>query len=174
MRIPVAYILYGVAGTTLALMIVRFMTALMSKINITMFTTITIKLLKAGNLDRAVKLCRAAPRSAFVSIILPVFEYAQRQEDIGGMRAIFDEGYATLVKRTGKDLIFGGIGIFVGALAAIFGLRLGQVHPAYFGICGFSALLGFGLIRGALKLRAQAPVEFEKIIATFNQSTTRP
>ena len=75
-----AHVLYGAAGLCLAAVVVRSLIAMFSKINIPIFTTYIVKLIKARNIDRAIKLCRAGGRARFPRMIRAVLEAVQHGE----------------------------------------------------------------------------------------------
>jgi len=147
---------------------------LTGRVNARMFTEMLIKLIKAGNLDRAKKLCGAAPGSIFVvasARCLEAFEHTpdNEAETIAQLRDAFVGAVRDGVKQRRRRNWLGlvsMIGVFVSAYFVV----AERLHPA---ILVGSAIAGLCLAtaQGSAKRLARDTVTHgEKIYSALAES----
>jgi len=114
----------GIGAAVLAVARSIFITVTL-KVNAQALTDQLIKLVRADNLDRALKLCQAAPKAYITSGFLPALEvFKKGNAKRGDLVHAYDQGVATR-----KPLLtFGRIIGVVAGLLAVAGLVIGVMH----------------------------------------------
>jgi len=87
-------LIYILIGAGIGLTLLRMVMLIMVRINIKMFNQMVIKLINAGNTDRAIKLCNAATRSAYAEATKKMLEQAQEMgtgvKEMGATKRLLD------------------------------------------------------------------------------------
>lgn len=161
----------GIAGAALALLRNIFI-ALKLKVDVKALNAQLTKLIAAGNLDRALKLCRAVPNAFYTKGVLPALEVLQKE---GAKRQdliqAFEQGIATQ-----KSLLMLGraIGVVAGLIAGA-GLVLGVINAETVPSSAYAApAAGLFLAVGgefmAKRIADEAHVGFSKLLETIRDT----
>jgi hypothetical protein len=137
------YIFYGVFGISVALGLVRvFYVSFVLKIHVPAFVGQIKKLVMANNVDRAMKLCRAAPSAVATRGTFAMLEaFQNRVTDSVALKEAFARGVGGLKKATGKMVGFSYLALLTTGACAGYAYHLGYgpLHPIY--RVGLAALL---------------------------------
>lgn len=165
-----AYVLIGVG---LALALVPWVELQIRGMNSGMFTEAVIKLVKADNLDRGLKLCRAIPRAVYARAVGAILEQAQELGDLrqpGARQKLednfhlhFDEG----IKHLRRFEWLGSLGVLVAVAGAAMSVT-GDTFEIYPPIGALAALaVTFGARRMVSQTRAAGRAGAEQVIETL-------
>lgn len=142
MEAVIAISVTGVGLTLLRLMLLMFV-----RINIGMFNEQVVKLVKAGNVDRAIKLCAAAPRSAYAAAIKKTLKRTSKlgasalDSDVSeNLRAQFKDELEAEIRVVRKTDWIASLGVMIAVAGAVYSLTIPDA--ALFGLAGPLVALG--------------------------------
>ncbi|MBW1807354.1 MAG: hypothetical protein JRJ87_04110 [Deltaproteobacteria bacterium] len=137
------YIFYGIFGVSVVLGLVRVIYISFSlKINVGAFVGMIKKLVMANNVDRAMKLCKAAPAAVATRGTYAMLEaFQNRVTDSVALREAFEHGVGGLNNATGKLGWLSYLALLATCACAGWAYQLGYdpLHPIY--RVGLAALL---------------------------------
>lgn len=164
-------LVYLCAIAAVLLPVLRWLPLMFFSIHSEAFTLQILKLLKAGNLERAIKLCSAVPRAFYVAMIKATLEAAHKCKPDDGrglveetLRDAFQREYSVQMKRA-RSL---GFLPPLGALVAAGGLFIAGNEPAEPAVVYappiIAVMLWIGSMRKVQKLRERSMQGFERIL----------
>ncbi len=161
----------GIAGAVIAMARNIFITMSL-KINVEVLMGQLVKLIEAGNIDRARKLCEAAPRAYIMSGLIPALKvFAQGDAKRGDLVGAYEQGVATR-----KPLLTLGriVGVVAGLLA-VGGLVLGIMHAESVPPEGYAAPIIAGvLVAGGevltTRIKEQADAGFGRLLEVLKEA----
>lgn len=161
-----------IAGVFLCL--VRAFPVFKGNLNTVAFSAMIVKLVKADNIDRAKKLCGAAPNSWVIGMVRPLLDVGEIDGSLG--RGLVREELEVRFFRARKKQLarawsfwwVGVIGLGLTAAGAAMAFTRGASPPPQILIAPTIALLiNVWAIRSVLKVKRDTEVEGKKIIATL-------
>lgn len=144
---PFSFINVGVLAFVLAIIVERFVFILTKyRVNSREFMAQIRKLVQAGNIDRAIKLCEAAPLP-LLQVVKSGLTQVNRGEDavIASMEERMSEVIPELEKRTGALWSLANIATLIGLLGTISGLIKAFAAVAFAEPAERSAMLSRGI-----------------------------
>ncbi|HTJ42855.1 MAG TPA: hypothetical protein VL463_12215 [Kofleriaceae bacterium] len=129
-------------------------------VNVPAFTNQIEKLAMAGNLDRAAKLCKAAPRVPFCAATLAALETGGT--DAETLRQRFRETLTARVVAMSASWIV--VGAAIAGVATAIAFATSGALPVIGAICGIAALMLVNAYLQARKLAAAAVTEGERVV----------
>ncbi len=143
------------------------------KVNYRAFNAVMIKLVKAGNVDRALKVCAAVPRCSYARALAAGLRAGQRREDARGFevqdaaRAAFDEELSAQLETFFLPAMVGGLGLAMILCGVGFALSYRvPVYPAMYvvaGLGGLAYLASLTIPRGVKR----SPILFAEVAAAL-------
>jgi hypothetical protein len=138
------------------------------RVNVAVATTYVTKLVRAGNLERAQKLCAAAPRSIYLAAVRTALA------DPADARARFDEefakGLAPLESSRWMDLT----ALAAGTLTVVIAATTANVSVPALVIGGAAAMAALSNIRWMRHLRRDPVLAFPTIVEALAASSPTP
>ncbi len=164
-------LVYLCAIAAVLLPVLRWLPLMFNSINSEAFTQQILKLLEAGNLDRAIKLCNAAPRAFYVAMVKATLEAAQKCRPDDGkplveetLRDAFQREYSVQMKRARSLGFLPPIGALVAA-GGLFMAGSDPVEPAVvYAPPIIAVMLWIGSLRKVQKLRERSMEGFGRIL----------
>ncbi len=170
-------IVYMLGGVGVGLAIVRTVQVFRWQINIPAFNAALIKLARAGNMERALKLCRVAPNAIYARMVTPAIQAAMDQETDGLRRAAameraFAEAEPAAMKLDHNGPLLSGIALAACVAAAAVALVSG-VAPVQYVLAGAAAPAAVSLfsLNASRRLRRNARPRFQELVAAVRKST---
>ncbi len=140
-------LIYIMIGAGIGLTVLRLLFLIMMRINIKMMTQMLVKLVSAGNSDRAIKLCNAALRSGYAIAIKKTLQRAQSMEgavtEMGAgqtLRTKFAEEFDAEIAKMRKPDWIASLGVLLAVAGAA--LSLSSTEPPLFTLIGPVIALG--------------------------------
>jgi hypothetical protein len=163
----------GIAGGVLALARNIFI-AMILKVNAQALMGQVTKLIQAGNLDRALKLCQALPRAYLTSGLIPALEVFQKgNAKRGDLVRAYEQGVATKKPM----LMFGRILGVVAGLLVVAGVAVALMHAETIPSETNAAPIigGFLVVGGEMmskRLQDEANVAFGRLLEVLKENRT--
>ena len=171
MLIPVT-VLYAVAVLALALAIYPLIVSFKSNIDVDAINAQLIKLIQAGNIERARKLCAAAPGAAYLQIAARMLanDPAERGiESAGRAEREFRRAFDEVVARQKLPLMLSGAGAVIALSALLLSLLNGALGtPALVG--GGALVVSIVGVMAVLRTRSAIPPAAKELSAALRKS----
>jgi len=164
-------LVYVCAVVAVMLPVLRWLPLMFYSINHEAFTAQIVKLLKAGNAERALKLCNAVPRAFYVAMMKALLEAGQacKPDDGEGivsesLRDAFQREQAKQLRRARNLGFLAPIGVLVAA-AGLFLAGSDPAEPAVvYAPPVITVMLWIGSVRKVGKLRDRSAEGLEQIL----------
>lgn len=175
---PLMLALYGSAALGLLIGLYRAYKTFGNQINIDLFAKMVCKLIDAGNLERALKLCAAAPKALFVEIVRPALQMAGEEKTGDAQRRarrfeqVAEKSYERVLAADKLSPMLSYTAIFLGCLPLLLVVALkGTITPPIAVMGALAAALGLFSANASRKLRQQARPAIERIGAALRKQT---
>ncbi len=169
-------IVYMLAGVGVGLGVYRAVLVFRWQINIPAVNRVLVKLVRANNLDRVIRVCAAAPQAYYLIMVRHALEVVRDEEGSNGLRraAAMQQAFSEIhhqvmeLDRHGPllSLIAGLASLAAAGIALLAGLAEPLVILA--ALLSSLGLAGFSL-RASSKLRRQVKPHFQQLVEAVRQ-----